>query len=262
MKLLVQGVSKKVTGTLDRFDTPQAEKYLFYRAFTFYKRFATGMFLDKFQFDTTSGNRFGHVYNWDTMTLEKGYYPTVFQNIYKMVKSLLKDWPLLTQSEKVAMKKVLAEGLMLFLLGMIVGSWGFGYDPEEEKRFDKIKERNKTWEGYFGNHLLYLLMATKSENESFVPAIGLSDQVNYFSTTTIATVNTVDLYIKIMKDIYNISTDNPDAIYSQQDQGPYSWQKKGRYKLWNHLGAVYGVKGKNREPLWAIKKFETYENTK
>jgi len=262
MKLLVQGVSKKVTGTLDRFDTPQAEKYLFYRAFTFYKRFATGMFLDKYQFDTTSGNRFGHVYNWDTMTLEKGYYPTVFQNIYKMVKSLLKDWPLLTQSEKVAMKKVLAEGLMLFLLGMIVGSWGFGYDPEEEKRFDKIKERNKTWEGYFGNHLLYLLMATKSENESFVPAIGLSDQVNYFSTTTIATVNTVDLYIKIMKDIYNISTDNPDAVYSQQDQGPYSWQKKGRYKLWNHLGSVYGVKGKNKDPFWAIKKFETYENTK
>jgi hypothetical protein len=261
MKILVQGVSKKVTGTLDRFDTPQAEKYLFYRAFTFYKRFATGMFLDKYQFDTTSGNRFGHVYNWDTMTLEKGYYLTVFQNIYKMLKSLLRDWPLLTQSEKTAMKKVLAEGVMLFLLAMVIGSWGFGYDPEDEERFAKMKNRNKTWEGYFGNHLLYLLIATKSENESFVPGIGMSDQANYFSTTTIATVNTVDLYIKIMKDLYNISTDNPDAIYTQ-DVGPYKWQKENRYKLWNHLGTVYGVKGKNKDAVWAIRKFETYENTK
>jgi hypothetical protein len=261
MKILVQGINKKVTGTLDRFDTPQAEKYIWYRAFTFYKRFATGMFLDKYQFDTTSGNRFGHVYNWDTMTLEKGYYPAVFQNIYKLVKSLLRDWPLLTQSEKAAMKKVLAEGLMLFLLAMLVGSWGFGYDPEDKDRFAKMKERNETWSGYYGNHLLYLLIATKSENEAFVPGLGMSDQANYFSTTTIATVNTLDLYIKIMKDIYNISTDNPDAIYSQ-DVGPYEWQKQNRYKLWNHIGTAYGVKGKNKDAMWAIKKFETYENTK
>lgn len=259
MKLLMQGINKKATGSLDRFDTPHAEKYLFYRAFTFYKRFATGMFLDKYQFDTTKGNRGGHVYNWDTMTLERGYYPTAFQNIYQLTKSLMKDWALMTNDEKIAMRKVITEGLLLFLLSMVVGSWYFGYDPEDEERGDKIKARNETWGGYFGNHLLYLLMMTKVENKSFVPVIGFKDWKNYAGSTTIATKNTVDVYLKIMEDLWQISTDNPDAIY-KQPEGPYKWQEKGRYKLWNHIGTMYGIKGKNKDPYWAIKKYETYEN--
>ena len=259
MKLLMQGINKKATGSLDRFDTPHAEKYLFYRAFTFYKRFATGMFLDKYQFDTTKGNRGGHVYNWDTMTLEKGYYPTAFQNIYQLTKSLMKDWALMTDSEKVAMRKVITEGLLMFLLAMVVGSWYFGYDPEDEDRFDKIKDRNETWGGYFGNHLLYLLMMTRVENEAFIPVIGFEDWANYFGNTTIATANTVNVYIKIMKDLWQISSGNPDAVY-KQEEGPYKWQEKGRYKLWNHIGTMYGIKGKNKDPYWAIKKYETYEN--
>lgn len=259
MKLLIQGVSKKVTGNLDRFDTPHAEKYLLYRAFTFYKRFATGMFLDKYQMDTTKGNRGGYVYNWDTMTLEKGYYPEAFQNILQLTKSLMKDWPLMTDAEKVAMKRVIAEGLLMFLLAMVVGSWIFGYDPEDEDRFDKMKERNKTWGGYFGNHLMYLLVMTRMENEAFIPFIGFKDWLSYGRSTTIATTNTVELYIKIMEDLWQMSTGNPDAVYSQ-DVGPYVWQEEGRYKLWNHIGSMYGIKGKNRDAVWAIKKYETYEN--
>lgn len=260
MKFLAQGVSKKITGSMDKFDTPQAEKMLVYRAFTFFKRFATGMFLEKYQFDTTKGNRGGYVYNWDTMTLEKGYYITTFQNVMKLLRTLGKDWPLMTKQEKAALAKVLAEGLLLFLLAMIVGSWVFDYDPEEEDRFDKIKERNKTWSGYFGNHLLYLLMATKSENEAFVPFLGFGDMANYFKTTTIASANTIDLYIKIMWDLYYMATGNKDALIGgTQDIGPYRWQDAGDYKLWNHIGSMYGIKGKNRDALWAIKKFETYE---
>jgi len=262
MKLLVQGVNKKVTGSLDKFDTPQAEKYLFYRAFTFYKRFATGMFLDKYQIDTTAGNRGGYVYNWDTQTLEKGYYMQAFQSIYKLIKSIGRDWAILTPQEKVAMTRLLAEGVLLFLLAMIVGSWGFDWDPEDPDRYKQMKRDNKTWSGYFGNHLMYLLMTTKSENEAFLPLLGIKDQISYFSTTTIATTNTIQMYIRIMFDLWNIATDNPDAIYSKQDQGPYKWQKKGKYKLWNHIGSMYGVKGKNKDPMWAVKKFEQFEATK
>lgn len=260
MKFLTQGVGKKVTGSMDKFDTPQAEKMLVYRAFTFFKRFGTGMFLEKYQFDTTKGNRGGYVYNWDTMTLEKGVHITVLQNTIKLLRSLGKDWPLMTKQEKAAMKKLLAEGVLLFILGMLLGSWMFDYDPEEEKRFDNIKQRNKTWGGYFGNHLLYLLMSTKSENEAFVPFLGFGDIVNYFNTTTIASANTIDLYIKIMWDLYYMATGNKDALIGgNQDIGPYRWQEVGDYKIWNHIGSMYGVKGKNYDALWAIKKFETYE---
>ena len=47
----------------------------------------------------------------------------------------------MTKQEKAAMKKLLAEGLLLFILGMLLGSWMFDYDPEEETRFDNIKQR-------------------------------------------------------------------------------------------------------------------------
>ena len=259
MKILIQGVNKKATGSMDKFDTPHAEKYLWYRAFTFYKRFATGMFMDKYQFDTTKGNRGGHVYNWDTMTLERGYYPTAFINIKNLLVSIGKDWPLLTTEEKSAMKKVVMEGLLLFLLAHVVGSWMFGYDPEDPERWAKIKARGETTVGHYENHLLYLLMMTQVENQAFVPGIGFKAMFNYSKGTTIATSNTVAVYLKIMGNLWDMSLSNPDAVYSQ-DVGPYSWQKKGKYKLWNNIGTMYGVKGKNKDALWAIKKYETFEN--
>jgi soluble cytochrome b562 len=259
MKLLVQGVNKKATGSMDKFDTPHAEKYLWYRAFTFYKRFATGMFMDKYQIDTTKGNRGGHVYNWDTNTLERGYYMTAMGNIKNLTLSIGKDWPLLTTEEKAAMKKVAMEGLLLFILASIVGSWMFGYDPEDEERWAKIKARGETNIGYLENHLLYLLMMTQVENQAFFPGLGTKAMFNYFGSTTIATQNTIKVYIKIMGNLWDMSLDNPDAVYSQ-DVGPYSWQKKGKYKLWNNIGTMYGVKGKNKDAYWAIKKYETFEN--
>jgi hypothetical protein len=102
-------------------------------------------------------------------------------------------------------------------------------------------------------------MMTSVENEAFIPVVGFKDWKNYFGNTTIATKNTVDVYLKIMDDIWQIGTNNPDAIY-KQPAGPYKWQQKGRYKLWNHIGTMYGIKGKNRDPYWAIKKYETFEN--
>ena len=51
------------------------------------------------------------------------------------------------------------------------------------------------------------------------------------------------------------------AVYSQ-DAGPYPWQAEGKYKLWNHIGATFGAKGKNYDPITAIKKMETFENSK
>ena len=259
MKLLVQGVNKKATGSMDKFDTPHAEKYLIYRAFTFYKRFATGMFMDKYQFDTTKGNFGGHVYNWDTMTLERGYNPTAIINIKNLIVSIGKDWPLLTKEEKAAMRKVMMEGLLLFLLAMVIGSWVFGYDPEDEERWAKIEARGVTNIGHYQNHLLYLLIMTKVENEAFVPGFGTKALINYFGSTTIATTNTIEIYAKIMQNLWDMSFSNPDAAY-QQDVGPYSWQKKGKYKIWNNIGVMYGLKGKNKDAYWAIKKYETFEN--
>ena len=73
---------------------------------------------------------------------------------------------------------------------------------------------------------------TKVENQAFVPGFGTKAMINYFGSTTIATTNTIEIYAKIMENLWDMSFSNPDAAY-QQDVGPYSWQKKGKYKIWN-----------------------------
>jgi hypothetical protein len=65
-----------------------------------------------------------------------------------------------------------------------------------------------------------------------------------------------------------IVTGNDKALY-KQEVGPYSWQKEGSYKIWNHIGQIFGLSGKNvippseewgSGPIWAVKKAEIFEN--
>jgi len=263
MKFLQQGIQKKTTGLMDVFDTPQAEKYLVYRAFTFYKRFATGIFLDKYQIDTTKGNRGGYVYNWDTNALDKGYYTNTLQNVWRLIRSVGKDLAIMTEDEKIATRKMIIENIGYFLIAMIIGSWYFGFDPDDEDKWDKLKARGTTTQGQLENHLLYLLLMTKMENEAFSPLAIYTQGTKYFKTTTIALDNTVVLYGKIAQDLKNMAEgDDNEARYSQ-DVGSYSWQKKGSLKLWNHLFSTYGIKGKNEIEeggIWSIKKYQAFEN--
>jgi hypothetical protein len=102
---------------------------------------------------------------------------------------------------------------------------------------------------------------TKRENEMFNPVFGYSEMSDLLENSTIATGPTIKLYGKIFQDVIYWATDNEKAYY-KQDVGPYSWQEKGEFKLWNHLGSIFGLKGKNYDPIWAIKKAEMFENLK
>jgi hypothetical protein len=185
------------------------------------------------------------------------------QNVLKIIKSLGKDIAIMNEDEKVAAKRAIVEQIGYFLLAMIIGSWYFGYDPDDEDKWKKLKERGTTTKGQLENHLLYLLIMTKMENEAFDPTDLYGQTLKYTKSTTIALDNTVVLYGKIGDDLYNISTGNENQARYSQDVGPYKWQKKGEYKLWNHLGSLYGIKGKNERKeggIWAIKKYQAFEN--
>jgi hypothetical protein len=77
--------------------------------------------------------------------------------------------------------------------------------------------------------------------------------------TTIATGPTVDLYLKMLNDFMYIVTGNQKAVY-KSDVGPYQWQKEGKYKLWHHFFSIFGLKGKNVDPIKAIKDQESFRN--
>ena len=90
--------------------------------------------------------------------------------------------------------------------------------------------------GWLQNEMLYLTYMVKRENEMFIPipGVGLDEMLYLVDNTTIATSPTLNLYLKMINDIiYAIGGD--ERLYYSQDVGPYSWQKQGSNKFWNHF---------------------------
>lgn len=259
-KLVIQGVGKKLNGLMDEMDSPKANQYLGWRLFSFYRAFAIPQFLNRFQYDTSKENYGGHVYDFNLGTLTKGYYVSAAQASWKILKSGFKYWPSMTNEEKASFRKVFTEGAMLAALGLIA-AFVFGYDDEDEERFEKMKKREKEYGamGWLSNHLLYQTLAVQSENELFVPIVGTDDIYNFVKPTSYAGGPLIGNSIKITEDLYNGIIGDESAIYTQ-DVGPYSWQEEGDWKLWNHIGGMFGVKGRNYSAIQAIKNREISQN--
>ena len=267
LKFKMADTNNRLNGLHNQQNTPLAEKYLIYNTFLFSRRFLTGMILNRFQYDTAADNKFGNVYNWDTNELTRGYYIEALSAIKKTLKRANYISKYATKSEKIAIKKVLAEGIYLALLTMAV-SLLFGYDPGDEDRFKKIKRRNETWPGWMANQLLYQAIMVRKENRLFYPVPfvsgnalgGTQELLSFGESTSIGFGPTIGTLMKMTNDMFYIVTGNDKAIY-KQDVGYYSWQKEGASKIWNHfLGGALGITGKNMDPYWAIKKNEVFEN--
>lgn len=261
MKLRMASANKKLNGTVAAIESPTAEKSLLYDVMSFSRKFGTGMFLSRFQMDTSKENRGGEVWDWDLDETTKGKYITFMQNSMKLLRNGKNYWPIMTRDEKAAFYEIVTEGMLLFLSGLAI-SFLFGFEGDDEDRFQKLKDREAKYgtAGWVANHMLYQIMMVKQENTTLTP-LGARDFLDFSKTSTIITGPTIDLYFKIFADLTNMLTGNNKAVY-QQEVGPYSWQDEGSYKLWNHLGGIFGLSGKTASPYWAIKKNEIFTNLK
>ncbi len=245
---------------MDEYESPEANKYLAWRLFSFYRSFALPLFLNRFQMDTSKENFGGDVYDFNLGTLTKGYYISAWQAMARTIKTGGAYAPMMTSDEKVALRKVFSEGVSLALMGIAVGLL-FGYDPDDPDRFNKLRQRQLDYGalGYLSNHLLYQLISVKSENELLVPIAGFNDFNEFLDKTTLASGPVIGNSLKILQDLWYVAWGDERAMY-KQDVGPYPWQTEGNYKLWNHIGGIFGVKGKNYDAIWALKRFEQFQN--
>ena len=264
IKLRIASANKKLNGTVGAIESPTAEKNLLYDVFTFSRKFGTGMFLSRFQTDTSKANRGGEVWDWDLDETTRGKYITFLTNMYNLITDGKNSYAIMTEDEKIAFREVVFEGIALFLMGLAV-SLLFGFSGDDEDRFQKLKEREAQYgrAGWLANHMLYQLIMVQKENSTMIPlpGMGAGDWLDFTKTSTIAMGPTLELYVKIIKDMFYIVTGNDKAIY-QQEVGPYGWQDKEHYKVWNHIGSLFGLSGKNLSPYWAIKKNEVFTNLK
>jgi len=261
MKLRMSSTNKKLNGSVAAIEGPTAEKHLLYDVASFSRKFGTGMFLSRFQMDTSKGNRGGAVWDWDLNETTKGKYITFVQNMTKLLTDAKNYWPIMKEEEKIAFREIVMEGMLIGLSSIAIALL-FGFKGDDEDRFQKLKQREAKYgtAGWVANHMLYQIIMVQKENTSMT-LLGAGEWLDFTKTTNILMGPTLDLYLKIFKDLGYIISGNDKAVY-KQEVGPYGWQQEGEYKIWNHLGSIVGLSGKNLSPYWAIKKQEIFTNLK
>jgi hypothetical protein len=185
----------------------------------------------------------------------------------------------MTEDEIRASKQTLAEIGLLALISQLFIGLIFGYDPDDEDRYEKLRKKSGALPmpfvvddpnhpfkatGWFENHLLNLAIQVESENDSWLPwfGMGLDDYMGMVKMESIATSATlerwIDLFGRSADYVDYLVTGDQSALYKRA-VGPLSWQQEGSAKLWNPLMQTFSVTGKVVEPIGAIKSLESRE---
>ena len=268
-----QGVSHRLYGSYDKFAQSEGNLYLPYRMFMFMRKWFTPMFVNRLGVSVDASQGIGKVklkprYDWMTGKPTIGFYINAFQGMTDLVRSKGKYWSYMPAQQKADLMRTLSESLFIITIGILT-AMVFGYDPDDEDRFDKMRERSgalfkedfKTW-GFMQNHILLLLLGIQGETSAFIPLpaiagvnLGTDDYIKMFTTTTSAFGNTVTLYAKIFDDIIKMVSGNEKAYYSRKE-GEYWWQQEGQPKIYGHLLKTVGITGSTGDVTQAIEGVE------
>ena len=273
MRAKVQGVNRKLNGAYSKFDKTQGERYLLVRAISFLKRHFVRMFLARWGY---RGNFLQPKARWDVGSndMEVGYYTQSIAAIINGLKSLGKDFKYMTKNEKIALKKFATELFVTLAAGMLIKLL-FGYDDDDEDRFEKLRQKSGSmplpftnespyefnFGGYMSNQALFLAKATLNENTAFLPfpGMGLDDYRAILDFNSIAFGNTLSNYVKILDNLTGMMFGDEGAYY-KKDIGPYAWQDEGSAKIWNYIGKSFGLSGSQTDPVLRLKNLESMQN--
>jgi len=262
-----QTISRRLYGVYDDFGQAEGNKYFIYRMFYFMRKWTTSLFTNRFGADLSKENRWGRRYDWGLGETSRGYYISGIVSLYKLVKSAGKYYPYMSEEDKIDTKKMISEGISIFILSAL-GGLLFAYDPDDDERWEKIKNRSDAFgtegfkmNGFITNHMLNLLLQVGAETSAFVPlpGLGLDDYNNFISVTSTSFGSTLTLYAKIIEDLFNMVVGKNSAYY-QIESGPYSWQKEGQAKIKSHILKTIGITGRTGDVETLIKNYERYSS--
>jgi hypothetical protein len=263
-------VQMSLNGAYDKFDQPEAQRYLAFRFISFLKRYFTTMLINRWGFSgSITGAKRGRV-NPGLGDVHEGYYVSTLKTMYRVATMGMEYLPYMQKQEKKAMLKTLVEVLSVMSLLMILAPL-LGWDPKDPDRFEKLRKRSGNMPffglvpedpehpfqmgGWLMNHALKMTLDVRSENEAFLPFPGYGLD-NYYSTmtdvTSIGFGPTLKTYKQMIELMYQEATGNPYARY-QKDAGPYDWQKEGGSKLATTFLKSIGFSGSTVDPVIAIK---------
>lgn len=263
----MQQVMNNLQGAYAKFDQPEAQRYLAFRFLSYLRRYFTTMTMNRWGYSGKFWNAKPRL-NPGLGDVQRGFYVTFLNSVKDTVTTLGRNIPYMEKDEKVAAIKTITESVSLVMLTILMSTL-FGWDPDDEDRFKKLRGKSGAlpfpfvsdqkgrefdgW-GFLENHALLLFMNIQAENEQFLPlpGAGLDDYSAMLDLKSIAFGPTVQTYRQIIEDLVDIVGGDERAYY-KRDVGPYEWQREGGAKIWAHLGRTIGTTGGSLDPAKAIK---------
>lgn len=271
MKNRMHQVTNNMGGAYAKFDQPEAQRYLAFRFIAYMRRYFTGMAIARWgasgQIWRPRARR-----NFGIGGSHMGFYTDAIATTVQAIRTAGNSLKYLSPREKANVKRFITEFLMLKLTVLLM-AWLFGWDPEDEDRYEKLRARSgpalqglgvtKGEEDFdllgFGElHALHMLMQVRAENEQFNPIMGGFD--DYFKLVDLKSVvfgPTTDSFLTLVTDSKQWVTGDPKAYYTR-DMGPYTWQEKGDLKFYNHLLKMVGLTGRTVDPAMAIQNLQNF----
>ena len=266
----LQGVVNKANGAYDSFNQPLASRYLLYRMIMHLKKYFMELFMERFKYRWSPEH--GMIvprYDGYTDSVGMGYYVEFLRAAKRFFTTYKMNFYNLTDTERQASSKVLAEGGMLLIFNLLLLGLLFGWDDDDEERFAKLREKsdalplpfvsddpNRDFKlnGWLSNHMLNLVMQIEAENDSWIPlpGMGLKDYTDMALMNSAALSATFGRWEQLITTAVGMA----DGDVYKRDAGPYEWQQEGRYKFWNHLGKLLTFTGTTTEPIQAIETLE------
>ena len=242
-------VSNRLQGTYSRMDQPEAQRYAAFRLVAFLKKFFTSMLM----------NRVGATRPSAALgTVTTGYYTSVLQTARDFFKYGVGNYNMMSLEEKKNFLKFVADiahQVVLFsMLGLV-----FGYDGDDEDRFEKMRKRSGALNekdfnlgGWLFNHGIVVMLGTLNETQQFsswsqVKATGR----NIIMPDAIYGV-TLKQPMDFLDHLVGYMTDDKGAFY-KKDAGPYSFQKQDSPKFINDAAKIFGITGSQIDPVKALK---------
>jgi hypothetical protein len=272
----VHGVTNRLNGAYDEFNQPLANRFLLYRMIMFLKKYFTEMFINRWQARYKNGMIVPR-YDGNLDTIAMGYYVQFFRAVKRMLTVYKMNVKNMTDDEIVASRKTLTEiGGLIVITQLLIGLI-FGYDPDDEDRYEKLRKKSGALPlpftvddpnhpfkaiGWFENHLLNLAIQVESESDSWLPwfGMGFEDYLGIVKMESIATSATLERWIDLFGGtadyIDYLITGDTSALY-KRSVGPYVWQQEGSGKLWNPLMQSIALTGKVAQPIDAMKSLES-----
>jgi len=288
-KIKIQQVVNNVNGAFGEYDQPQAARYLAYRIVGFLQKHFTTMFTNHFAFRGGSKALFGRTgalerYDWGLQDVSMGYFIRTFNYLIKGFRTLGSGknggFVRLSKEESYAIFKTLQFAATVYLGGLL-SSLYFGFDDDDEKRWQKLYKKSGTLDilgaeyetgykknakfnlpGWLENQALYITMRSTDDTQEWlpIPGMGLKNYSDMFFN--IGPDALLGHTLTAYSDALGLAVDaiqQKESAFYKKESGPYPWQKEGAPKFIKPIMSGLGFSGYTLDPAFQMYTYRGYD---